>query len=164
MSNHQDHILKQVNSSIDALSKKIKDHYPDLSWQIQYEQLNAQDAQDDHTYKINVSFSKAHSSILDLSFYLDGDDNLLIDGGLVDDQKLLKLLVQKNIFSELNSSMKNYLLNSKELVYYSAVRLKSMMSFKRDSLSAVQSKMERIMVQIETVFIAVMSQVNLQGA
>ena len=162
MPNNQDIILQQVNSSINELSLKIKEKYPELSWQIEFEQESTGRSEDNQLFKINVSFSNQDSSLLDLSFHLGPNQNLSIDGGLVDDQKLLSLLNNRNAYQRLCETVRTYLINSKDIMYYSAARLKSMITLSSTNLGAVKKSLGVVMTQIEIVFLAMMYEVQLQ--
>ncbi len=162
MPNNQEIILQQVNASINVLSLKIKEKYPDLSWQIEFEQDATDQSENEQLFKINVSFSNQDSSLLDLSFLLDHNENLSIDGGLVDDQKLLRLLNKRNVYQRLSETAKAYLINSKDIMYYSSARLRSIIPFSPSNLGAVKKSLGSIMTQIEVVFLAMMYEVQLK--
>ena len=162
MHHNQDIILQQVNSSINELSLKIKENYPELSWQIEFEQESTTQSENNQLFKINVSFSHHETSLLDLSFHLGANQNLSIDGGLVDDQKLLSLLNSRNAYQRLCETVRTYLINSKDIMYYSAARLKSMIALNSTSLGAVKKSLGVVMTQIEIIFLAMMYEVQPQ--
>ncbi len=162
MHHNQDIILQQVNSSINELSLKIKENYPELSWQIEFEQESTNQSEDNQLFRINVSFSRHETSLLDLSFQLGANQNLLIDGGLVDDQKLLSLLNSRNAYQRLCETVSTYLINSKDIMYYSAARLKSMITLNSTNLGAVKKSLGVVMTQIEIIFLAMMYEVQPQ--
>ena len=161
MSTNQDIILEQVNNSIEDLSQKIKSKYPDLSWNIEFEQNESTVKHQDATFKIKVCFADKSIRLLDLQFTLDDQNNLLIDGGLVDDLKIIQLLGNRRTFQKLSDTLKSYIINSKNIIYYSKARLKSSMAYNQSNLKTMRRIFLEVMMQIEFVFLAVISELKL---
>ena len=153
-------ILNQVNQSIQSLSKKIKLRYPKLSWQIKYNQDSDILVRCEECFTMQVGFNDEEMEVLDLNVQLDDDNNLRIDAGLIEDDKVIQQLIDKNSLGDIKELFSGYWSSEDRDGLNSSTRLKALMNFNKSNLKSIQANISDIMRQIEIAFMLVMSELR----
>ncbi len=150
-------IVTQVNQSIQSLSKKIKLRYPKLSWQIKYNEDSDILVK---CFTMQVGFNDEEMEVLDLNVQLDDDNNLRIDAGLIEDDKVIQQLNDKNILGDIKELFADYGFSDAQDGLNSSTRLKTLLNFNKFNQKSIKAYINGIMRQIEIAFMLLMAELR----
>jgi len=150
-------IVTQVNQSIQSLSKKIKLRYPKLSWQIKYNEDSDILVK---CFTMQVGFNDEEMEVLDLNVQLDDDNNLRIDAGLIEDDKVIQQLNDKNILGDIKELFADYGFSDDQDGLNSSTRLKTLLNFNKFNQKSIKAYINGIMRQIEIAFMLLMAELR----
>ena len=153
-------ILNQVSQSVQSLSKKIKLRYTKLSWHLAYNQDSDILVRSEECFTMQVGFNYDHVGVLDLNVQLDDNNNLRIDAGLVEGNKLTEELKNKKILGHINKLFEDYRSNEGEVGLNNTTRLRTLLNLKKSNVKSIKAHIQNIMDQIEIAFMLVMSQLR----
>ena len=109
---------------------------------------------------MQVGFNDEELEVLDLNVQLDDDNNLRIDAGLIEDDKVIQQLIDKNILGDIKELFSGYWSSEDRDGLNSSTRLKALMNFNKSNLKSIQANISDIMRQIEIAFMLVMSELR----
>ena len=109
---------------------------------------------------MQVGFNYDHVGVLDLNVQLDDNNNLRIDAGLVEGNKLTEELKNKKILGDINKLFEDYRSNEGEVGLNNTTRLRTLLNFKKSNVKSIKAHIQNIMDQIEIAFMLVMSQLR----
>ncbi len=150
-------IVTQINQSIQSLSKKIKLRYPKLSWQIKYNEDSDILVK---CFTMQVGFNDEEMEVLDLNVQLDDDNNLRIDAGLIEDDKVIQQLNDKNILGDIKELFADYGFSDDQDGLNSSTRLKTLLNFNKFNQKSIKAYINGIMRQIEIAFMLLMAELR----
>jgi len=146
-----------LNQSIQSLSKKIKLRYPKLSWQIKYNEDSDILVK---CFTMQVGFNDEEMEVLDLNVQLDDDNNLRIDAGLIEDDKVIQQLNDKNILGDIKELFADYGFSDDQDGLNSSTRLKTLLNFNKFNQKSIKAYINGIMRQIEIAFMLLMAELR----
>lgn len=158
----QENLFTELSNQIDLLSHNLKIKYSNISWRLDYKNLNSDQMNDSNEYEINVAFKNEEKAILDLQFKIDENSNIRIEGGLTEGVSGDRNTIMTKGKTQFDTFRK-YLSSSKELVYYSCCRIKSIAPIQIKDFTRASASIKSVMADIEVFFKLVLNQSSLPG-
>lgn len=148
-------LLAELSTQIDQLSQNLSAQHQNISWKIDFNHFDSENKPSE----MNVTFSDRDKKVLDLQFTFTNNNVIQVDGGLVHDQHDRTLIesVKSKVQFEI---LKNCLSSSKNLMFYSYYRIKSISPIQFEDFKKASKMINSLMSDIEIFFKYVLLQPN----